>query len=69
MYALKEMHKLEAAEQIIYLSQHTSSGMWRWDVVDGVTACGFAGTRSLAFSEALVAAGWVDVEYWRRLAG
>lgn len=85
MYAVKEMHKMPGSEQIIYLSQHTRSGArsncssdlkseeacerWKWDVVDSVTACGFTSTRSLAFNEALVAAGWIDVEYWRRLAG
>lgn len=68
MYAVKEMHTC-ASEQIIYLSQHTESGIWKWDVVNGRKVCGYAVTLELAYSQAIVAAGWIDVEYWRKLAG
>ena len=68
MYAVKEMH-VSASEQIIFLSQHAETGKWKWDVVDGRKLNGYAMTRSLALSEAVIAAGWIDTHYWRRLAG
>ena len=69
MYALKEMHKLEGSDAIIYLSRHTEIGLWKWDVVDHCRLEGYAPTRSRAYSQAIIAAGWIDVQYWRGLAG